>query len=321
MARKTRKDGPDRFEAITNQIIASLEKGVAPWVCPWEGSGIGSLPRNGLTGRAYSGLNIFMCWGSGHPDPRWYTFNQVQTINGYKRSGRFWNWAGEGEEPEGKFGVRKGQKGTKIVHWHKVVKEAKDDEEKDRSFMSLKVWTVFNHLQVNWVDGREPGADQVETVTVDPAQAHQVAADLFEALSAQVYHGGGVAAYSPKTDVIQMPPAKAFKTVEHYWATRAHETVHWTGHKSRCKRLHDINRFGSEAYAFEELVAELGAAFLCAELGITGKLQHTEYIGHWVKVLKNDKHAIFTAASLAKAALEYINEHKGVETIAKAVAA
>lgn len=306
---KSRRPKVDPHEAVTASIVAALEAGTAPWVCPWDRS-LG-FARNGATNRTYSGINVFLTWAAaavnGWADNRYYTFNQIQTLNGFKRDGRFWKWAGEGDAPEGKFGVIKGSKGTKIVHYHTVVKTDKDkdtDEETKRSFMSVKVWTVFNHAQVTWVDGREPVA--VKGADIDPETACAEAAALFGALPAKVTHGGSRAAYSPSTDSIMLPKPNAFKSAEDYWAVRAHETVHWTGHKNRCDRGLNKSRFGSEAYAFEELVAELGAAFLCADLGIAAKLQHASYIASWIKVLKDDKKALFKAASLAQAAVRWV---------------
>jgi len=327
MARKAKKTVSDKFEEITASIVASLEKGVAPWVCPWDRNVPGGMmPHNGLTGRHYNGINIFLCWATGYLDPRWYTFDQAMVANGFKakwetkkrygkvRKVKTWEWAGEGEEPCSPWecGVRKGEKSpTFIVHWHRVTKreENEDGEEEERSWMTLKTWRVFNHAQIDWAPGMEPGRD--ETVTTD-AEANEAAQKLFEALDAKLSHGGNRAAYSPQLDIIQMPEVKAFPELGDYWSTRAHETVHWTGHGTRCARKLDAGRFGSEAYAFEELVAEMGAAFLAAELGLTGKLQHAEYIGHWIKVLKSDNKALFKAASLAREAVEFIRAKAGL---------
>ena len=287
----------DNVQEVTDRILAALEKGVAPWLAPWD-KGPAGLPHNGHTNRAYHGVNVLLLWLTGFTDARWYTFKQVS---------------------EGGYGashVRKGEKGTKVVFWRFLEKEVKGadgqvvcddqgDPEKE-TVPLLRVFTVFNHDQVEWEDGMEPG--KVDTVACpDPTLAFEEARAYFEALPVTVTHAGGRACYNKVADTVTLPPMTAFNTEADYWATRAHELIHWTGHKSRCDREFG-KRFGDMAYAAEELVAEMGAAFLCASLGVKGNLQHAEYIAHWIEVMKADKYAVFTAARKAQDAVAFLDE-------------
>ena len=324
MARKSskgRKSAEDKFAPIVDGFIAALEKGVKPWACPWDRSF--GLPRNGKSGNQYNGINIFILWGAaavnGWTDPRYYTFDQAKEANGFKaewvegtKYGRpakvkQWRWTGKGDAPcePWECGVRKGSKGTKIIFagGRKVTEKDDNGNETERYFRTFKVWTVFNHQQLDWAKGKEVKPAKAK---VSPKAAHKAAAALFEPLPADVRHGGTNAGYSPKGDFIMLPPVKAFNSGDNYWATRAHETVHWTGHRNRCGRQLDT-RFGSEAYAFEELIAELGAAFLCAEAGINGEhLQHESYLAAWIKVLKGSPRALFEAAKQARQAVAWV---------------
>jgi antirestriction protein ArdC len=333
MARTSRKSNKSRAERVAAQrqevvdgIVAALEKGVAPWNKPFAGA---SLPYNACSGSPanhYNGINIWILWAAsivkGYAHPGWVTFDQAMKMNGYeaewvertfnKKNGgtwtkkvREWKWAGKGAEPQGKAGVRKGEKSTAIIYagtGHREETDEETGEVTDRYWRTFKVWRVFNVEQIDWHPGCKP---QTASTTVDPEAGYEAAAALFNSLPADVRHGGGTAAYSPKGDFIILPEAGNFASVADYWSTRAHETVHWTGHKNRCDR--PLNTaFGSEAYAFEELVAELGSAFLCTELGIEGKLQHAEYIGSWIKVLKSDTKALFDAARQAHKACDWV---------------
>jgi antirestriction protein ArdC len=338
MARKStnRKSSADKFGEIVEGFCAALEKGVAPWTKPWNGAF--GLPYNGASGsptKTYNGINIFLLWAAaavnGYADNRWYTFDQAKALCGFKaewvskkrygktRKVKVWTWAGEGDAPcePWEAGVTKGQKGTKIIFAgpRKVEDEDKETGEvTERWFRTFKVWTVFNHHQITWTPGHEP---KDVTPVADPEAANAAAAKLFGALPADIRHGGDTAAYSPKGDFIILPKPGAFESTDAYWSVRAHETVHWTGHRNRVGRPLDT-RFGSEAYAFEELVAELGSAFLCAEVGITSKLQHAEYLASWVKVLRSDTKALFDAAREARKAVAWV---KGDETSNKSQAA
>lgn len=284
MTSKPESERKDQYELVTQAIVAALEKGVAPWVCPWDKSQ--GMPHNGTSGHLYQGINVWLCWASGQPDARWHTFNQVRTY--------------------GKSCVRKGEKGTHIVKWLFLSKDETDKNGNPvkKTVPVLRTYCVFNHSQVDWEAGMEPKIPE-GGLNVDPATVCAEAAALVSNTEAQITHGGNQACYIPGMDAIHMPHIKTFKTAEGYWATLLHEVTHWTGHKDRCNRNLE-GRFGSASYAAEELVAELGSAFLCADLGIQGELHHPEYIGNWIKVLTGDKYAIFTAARLAKEAVTFI---------------
>ena len=289
MAHKVDYVPQDSYKVITDAVVEALEAGVAPWVCPWDRS-LG-VSHNGASGHIYQGINIWMTYIAAQindfNDPRWYTFNQARQ----------------------KGGSVKGQHGTKIIKWLFVAPKQKTGESdadfkarKDRKVPLLKTYTVFNHEQVTWAEGKEPKLTKTEPV--DPAQVNADAAEFLATVGAVIKHGGARAAYDTKKDIIKLPVADAFNTIEDYFATAFHEVIHWTGHADRCDR--DLKgRFGSEAYAAEELVAEMGAAFLCGDYHIDGKLQHPEYVGHWLKVLKGDKYAVFTAARLARNAANF----------------
>lgn len=273
----------DRYETVTNQIVAALERGVAPWVRPWNADA--GRPRNGHTGHVYQGINTWVCWASGYGDSRWFTFKQVQEY--------------------GSSHVRKGEKGTHIVKWVFLEVERKQDDGtmKKERVPRLFTYVVFNYEQIEWDPNHKPKGLPVSDI--DPEKSYTEAAVFVRRQNAKIKHGSEKACYSPRHDEIWLPDPSAFKTVEGYWGTSFHELGHWTGHVSRCAR--DLTgRFGEESYAAEELVAELTAAFLCDEFGLQGNLQHPEYIGSWLRVLKGDKYAVFTAARLAREAMAFM---------------
>lgn len=285
----------DSYQKITDAIVASLERGSTPWIQPWSPS-LG-LPRNGHSDYTYNGLNVLLCWAAGFDDPRWYTFNQVKEY--------------------GASHVRKGEKGTHIVKWlflNKTVANDTTGEEKTRRIPVLRTYVVFNFRQIEWDPEHCP-------VALVPAELDTDAACVATAALVQQYetrsgvkfsHGGIKAFYRPSTDSIEMPIPSAFTDPGAYWSTRLHEIIHSTGHSNRCAR--DLSgRFGSESYAAEELVAEMGSAFLCADMGLAGNLQHPEYLQSWIKVLKNDKYALFTAARLAREAVAFVKGDKAEE--------
>lgn len=274
----------DAYTKITDQILAALERGVAPWVRPWTGIDA----HNGATGHVYKGINIWSTQASGHLDPRWYTFKQLE---GFGRSH-----------------VRKGEHGTKITRWIFPDREADDGdgETTTRSAPILRLYVVFNFAQIEWDPAHRP-ADLPTYARPEGEPLHaRATCDAYHARSGVSYReGGGRAYYNSGTDSITVPPAGSFNDWSAYYATRFHEMAHSTGHASRLKRSL-ANRFGSEAYAAEELVAELAAAFLAGDHKLDGHLQHAEYIGNWIRVLKGDPKAIFTAARLAREAAALI---------------
>ncbi|MCX7179593.1 MAG: zincin-like metallopeptidase domain-containing protein, partial [Proteobacteria bacterium] len=249
--------------------------------------------------KAYRGINTIILWVSaaarGYTSGRWITYKQAQSIGAQ---------------------VRKGEKGTHIAVYKpwELRETNSSGQEETRLVPVLRTYTVF---AVEQCDGIElPAAPE----TIEPIATRHAAADAIMA-QAKVNHGGDRAFYSPSIDQITLPVQAAFVDSCSYYATALHELTHWTGHKSRCARDFQ-NRFGTQGYAREELVAELGAAYLCAHLNIEGKLQHAEYLASWLEVLKSDKKAIFTAASAAQKAVDYAlraeneTEEEGDEAIA-----
>lgn len=276
----------DLYQAVTNTIIADLEKGVATWTKPWKDGNPGAImPVNAATGRQYSGINIPMLWHAkevrGFKQPLWMTYRQALPLDAH---------------------VRKGETGTIVVFTKRI--RVKNDADEERQIGLLKTFVVFN---VEQIEGLPTNPSEVSSELVDAApDQKQSEVDRFVAQTqADIRIGGDRACYVPSHDFIAMPPEPAFKSREHFLATELHELSHWSGHKKRLDR--DLkNRFGTKQYAAEELVAELSAAFLCAHLGIKGELKHAEYIASWIDLLKEDPRAIFTAASKASAAADYL---------------
>ncbi|HEI6812246.1 ArdC family protein [Klebsiella variicola] len=272
----------DIYQTVTDSIIAALEANVKPWACPWQCiPGMSGLPCNYATGTAYSGINIMLLWGSaskqGFNDSRWMTYKQAKAEGGQ---------------------VRKGEHGTTAIFYTMLEKE-NDGGETDYIPM-LKTFTVFN---VEQIDGL-PQSDE----TVFPAETFEPlprAEALFRNSGATIIEKGQNAFFAPSTDEIHLPERRLFSDAANFYATGLHELVHWSGAKSRLNREMK-GKFGSEGYAFEELIAELGSAFLMADLEIAGEVQHESYIASWLKALKNDKRYIFKAASAASKAHRYL---------------
>jgi antirestriction protein ArdC len=296
-ARRARDDGNvrDIYAEMTAKIIHELEEGRLPWVQPWgrpDGNGAGinpSLPRNALTSRSYSGVNVLILWGAvieaGYPSQSWLTFRQALEAGG---------------------NVRKGEHGTTVVYADRFTPEnekerARQTGEEARAVPFLKRFTVFNVAQC---EGLRPG------LAADPAPLPEreivpVAEDVIAASGVDFRIGGDRAFYVPSADYVQVPPQPAFFEQINFYRTALHELTHSTGHPSRLGRKL-TNGFGSKDYAREELVAEMGSAFLCAALGIQPTVRHADYIGSWLEVLREDNRAIFQAASAATKAADWI---------------
>ena len=266
------------YQQVTDKIIAQLEAGNIPsWVKNWSGEA--GRDCNVISKKTYSGINTIILGMSGFKSPYWGTYKQ---------------WVSIGAQ------VSKGSKGTHIIFYSPVENGSKITEAgevKNYSYI-LKSYTVFNAEQVT---GFEAPALPVPKVFNNIA--------CIEALTvksgAKLQFGGDRAYYSPSQDYIAMPHKTQFTSEASYYATLLHELAHWSGHKSRLDR--DLSgRFGNEAYAAEELIAELSAAFLCARYSITGELRHSSYIASWLRVLKNDNKAIFKAAALAQKSADYL---------------
>lgn len=282
----------DIYARVTNKIIADLEKGNLTWVKPWKSDDLtGSVARPLRSdGTPYQGINVLILWGTaiekGYRCPAWMTYKRAQDLGGQ---------------------VNKGEKGTTIVYANKVTKSEVDDDGKEMvsTIPFLKGFTVFNVEQISGLADKFYEASPY----IEDAKNRLESVDRFIAdTKAVIQHGGSKAFYSPTHDMIQMPTPQSFRDMESYYATLAHEITHWTGHHSRLDRKFDQKRFGNCAYAMEELVAEIGSAFLCADLGITPEIRedHAAYIQSWLTVLKKDNRAIFTAASRAQCAVDYL---------------
>ena len=282
----------DVYTRVTERIIADLEKGVRTWMKPWSGGnaeGRITLPLRHC-GTPYRGINILLLWSEaiekGYTSSKWMTYRQADELGGH---------------------VRKGEHGSLVVFANKITKAETDDNGQDveREIPYMKGYTVFN---VEQIDGLPEDYYDVPSAEVKKMQLLEEAEAFFKGTAAIFQHGGNRAYYAPALDTIRLPMPEAFRDPESYAATKAHELTHWTAHETRLARTLG-KRFGDEAYAAEELVAELGAAFLCSTLGITPEQRedHAAYVGHWLKVLKQDKRAIFTAASHAQKACDYLH--------------
>jgi antirestriction protein ArdC len=285
----------DIAQHITDRIIAELEKGATPWVKPWKtlrampGAG---MPFNPISGTLYRGMNHFWLAMQPFEVPYYVTFKQAQSLGAT---------------------VKAGEKGTPIVYWSINKKEGKDSngDTVTSSYAFIKHYYVFNISQCE--DLVLPAMPEPPAPSFDISSDVMAVVDRLE-LKGGLSHGGDSAYYRPSTDSISMPGLAAFNKPEHYHATLLHESVHATGAKHRLDRdFSKSRRFGDEHYAAEELVAELGAAMLCAHLGIDGDLRHAGYIGNWLKALRNDKKYILTASAQAQKALDFLTKTESVE--------
>ncbi|WP_257538979.1 ArdC family protein [Sphingobium sp. CFD-1] len=289
-------EAPDIYEQVTARIISQLEAGRLPWVQPWVKAGEGTgacpaLPRNALSGRDYSGINILLLWGEliakGYPSQNWLTFRQAIQAGG---------------------NVRKGEHGCMLVYADRFIPEAekaraRESGEEARAVPFLKRFTVFNIAQCEGLEGQIIA----DPVPLPEREIVPVAEEVIAASGVDFRVGGDKAYYMPSLDVVQVPPQPAFFEQINYYRTCLHELTHATGHGSRLAR--DLtNGFGTPGYAREELIAEMGSAFLCASLGIVPTVRHSDYIGAWLAVLREDNRAIFRAARAASLAADWLLE-------------
>lgn len=284
----------DIYSRVTARIIADLEQGVRPWMKPWSGDhAAGRITRplrhNGIP---YKGINVVMLWSAatakGYACPLWLTFRQALELGG---------------------NVRKGETGELVVYANRITRTETDDAgaENEREIPFLKGYTVFNAEQC---DGLPAQFRTTSTLpALSPLARIEHADRFFAATGADIRHGGARAFYAEGPDYIAMPPFETFHDAESHAATLAHELTHWTKHPARLARDFGRVTWGDEGYAKEELVAELGAAFLAADLQITPEVQpdHAAYIATWLKVLKDDKRLIFSAAAHAQRAVDYLH--------------
>jgi antirestriction protein ArdC/predicted nucleotidyltransferase component of viral defense system len=276
----------DIYQEITDELVSMLERGVKPWRAPWDAKAAkfdSSVLPVRENGELYKGINILILWAAalkrGYEQHVWMTYKQAEALGGQ---------------------VRRGEKGTSVVYYGQAEKKEKDidGKVKDIKFSFLKSYTVFNVAQIE-------GLDLSKFVKGPPQNIQSV--EYFGDAGAKIYQQGSQAFYTNSRDTVTMPDASFFKSQDHFTAVLSHEMIHWTGAELRLGR--DLSgEYGSEAYAREELVAEIGASFLCAHLGVNPDLreQNASYIDRWLKVLKEDKRAIFQASSAAAKGAEYI---------------
>ena len=294
MAPAKRRDPIDIHQQVTDSIIAAIEAGAGEWQMPWHRKGEGlNRPVNIASGKLYRGINVVALWAAaeakGFGSGTWGSYRQ---------------WQEKGAQ------VRKGEKSAFIVFYKELEFESRDEETGETTAetrLFARASCVFNADQVEGYESATPEAR-------DPVQACEQAEGFIAATNAEIRYGGTRAYYCPSSDHIQMPDKRRFQgsatstATEAYYGTLLHELTHHSGAPQRCNRTFGT-RFGDQAYAMEELVAELGAAFLCADLSITStpRPDHAAYIDHWLKILKADKKAIFTAASKAAQATDYLH--------------
>lgn len=296
MTKTTTTPRADVYSRVTSRIIADLEQGVRPWLKPWAASHTeGRIARPlRANGTPYRGINVLLLWGDaiekGYSRNIWMTYKQAEEIGAH---------------------IRKGEHGSLVVYADRMTKTETNEkgEELEREIPFMKGYTVFNVEQIEDLPAHYLAQPEQKA---EPLELIEQAEAFFTKTGATFRHGGNRAFFSPAQDLIQLPPAEAFKDAESYAATKAHELIHWSGHESRLAREFG-KRFGDTAYAREELVAELGAAFLCADLGITPETRedHAAYLDNWLQVLKEDKRAIFSAASHAQKAADYLHSLQG----------
>jgi antirestriction protein ArdC len=283
----------DVYTRITGKIIADLEQGVRTWMKPWNaGNTAGRIVRPlRFNGVPYSGINILMLWAEsvaqGFASPTWMTYRQAEALKAH---------------------VRKGEKGSLVVYANSITRSEQDGqgEESEREIHYMKGYTVFNVEQIEGLPEIYYAKPEVKTT---PALRIAKAEAFFAATKADVRYRGDRAFYAAEGDYIQMPVIEAFKDAESFYSTLGHESAHWTKHSSRLDRDFGRKQWGDDGYAREELVAELASAFLCADLELTPEVRedHASYIANWLTVLKNDKRAIFSAASHAQKAVDFLH--------------
>ncbi len=287
----------DVYEEVTNQIANALEAGTPPWRKPWTGDAVGfSMPKR-ANGEMYKGINVLMLWmmaeQRGYTSEKWFTYRQAAEAGGQ---------------------VRKGEKSTTVIYFNTVKTEGKQGEEKTIPF--AKAYRVFN-------------ADQIEGLPAEfylkPSEPRDLGTEadpeldgFFASIGARIETSDKPQAYfAPSKDIIHMPPIETFHSANGYYATLAHESIHFTGVEKRLGRYGKYSN--KQEYAFEELVAEIGSCMLCAQLGLTPEFdQSAAYIEGWLKALKDDKRLIFKAASAAQKATDYLLEASEADEVENA---
>ncbi|BDU41134.1 ArdC family protein [Vibrio nigripulchritudo] len=264
------------YQDVTRKIVQSLERGVKPWVCPWNDEAPLILPANYVTRKPYQGTNVLVLWQHGQErgfsSRYWLTYLQAKTLNGH---------------------VRRSEKGVKVL----IFKSREDEDGQTMTYSSSA--TVYNADQIDGVDFESDAEEQTQCCSNGAAEI------LLRRSQAKIVLQGHHAFYRPSQDVIFLPERSRFERDCDYYATALHELVHWSGAQSRLDRP-IRGKFGSAEYAYEELIAELGCAFLMADLGVAGDVQHESYLAHWLSCLKEDKTYLFKAVNQASKAHHFL---------------
>ena len=276
--------GTSIYRQVTEKILNQLQQGVLPWRKPWE-----PVPdRNAFSGRPYRGVNVLLlnisALVNGFTSPYWLTYREAKKLGGY---------------------VRKGEKATSIIFWKVLEVVEKDSngnpivnpetgEERTVEVPFARYYMVFNLEQTE-------GVTLPDKLQCSCPPAEGICSSL---LSLPTIKWGKSATYDPERDFIELPPSSSFHSQDAFWSSFFHELIHWTGKRLGREFGH---RFGDKAYAFEELVAEIGSAFLCAHAGIEADgPEHASYIQEWINILERDSKAIFTAARKAQEAVDWL---------------
>lgn len=295
MTKKIESQRTDIYSRITDRIIEDLAGGVRPWMKPWNAANTDGRITRPLrhNGQPYSGMNVLLLWSEqmsrGFASSMWMTFKQALEFGA---------------------AVRKGETGSTVVFASRFTKSEADGKggEVDREIPFLKAYSVFN---VEQIDGLPDHYYHRPEIVLDPVARIEQADCFFRNTGAVIRHGGNQAFYAPGPDIIQMPPFETFRDAASYYATLSHEATHWTAAENRVGR--DLSRYAKDRSerAREELIAELGSCFLCADLGIVPELEprpdHASYLQSWLKVLADDKRAIFQAAAHAQRATAFLH--------------
>ena len=270
------------YDVMTNRILALLEQGTVPWHRPWDS--IMGMPRNLFSQQSYKGINVWLLTAMGYASPFWATFHQVQAAGGR---------------------VRKGARGVPVVFWKVYDHEDPETGEAEKRFV-LRQYTVFNAVQLDGVAIPEITLLEHRFTPIERCT------HLVNAMPQRpaIIHGHQRAWYTPATDTLHMPLPACFHRPEAYYATLYHELVHASGHRARLNRktLTDLCLFGDPTYAKEELVAEMGAAYLSGICGIahTTIANSAAYLQSWMAVLRHDATLLVQVAAQAQRAADYI---------------
>lgn len=292
------KEKIDVYQIITDRIIAMLEKGTVPWQKPWNGGA--NAPKNLVSGKEYRGVNSFILAASGFESPYWLTFKQAAALGG---------------------SVRKGEKATPVVFWKWLEVDDNDSVTGKKRIPLLRYYSVFNVAQCDDIPADKLPAPVTERKHTAVEEAEAVVQAMPKKPAIKLGHSA--AFYSPASDFVGMPSPETFKASEYYYGTLFHELTHATGHASRLARkgIVEFDEFGSDQYAGEELVAEMGAAFLCGHVGIVDRVVDNSagYISHWLGKLRDDRKLVVQAAAQAQKAVDFILNKKFEQPEEKAV--